>query len=607
VNLLEHKTILIIGLGLIGGSIARGLSSVVPGIRILAHGRDEQAMQAALIDGNIQGYSTDLGAMAEQADIIMLCTPTLTVRPMLEQLKGLVGHNVIITDAASVKGNIVNDARRLFADSLHRFVPGHPIAGSEQSGYKASKAELYRNRKVILTPLAENSTLAVRTVMQLWQALGADVHGMTPTRHDEVLAGTSHLPHLLAFTLVNTLVDSVSEQDRAQQVFDYAAGGFADFSRIASSDPYMWRDIFLANRDATVDVLDAYIGDLGKMRQRLLQGDGDGLQSEFARAKHVRDEFIRRFRPSGLTSEELSGSGFTVDPDQIAIRPGSSLRGYYRPPASIENAVAALSKSAITPGVTRIDGFPESIAALAAVHDLCASGVPVVGPENGTVWVYGPHDVSDSELVASNPLSVVLTADPLLTGLLVLGATIVPGSLIHLQAVSDDQEPGSMLHSLCQFGAQIEVIDTEDAIREIACQSAVLTGNRLDLSGTQMTNNELLIILAAASVAVSKSNIVIDADRAQALLRTVGTVLNWAADTSYENGVLNISPVSLESAELNLSSCLVSSLIAIILAQKVNGQLIVNQPGDLAENYPGLLQEMADMGFWLNLSPNNNL
>ena len=296
-NLLQNKTVLIIGLGLIGVSIARGLANGKHCKRILAHGKDDIALQSALIDGSIHACSTELSLLAPQADLIIICTPTLSVRGVLEQLKDLVGPDTIITDVASVKSTIVADARMFFPGSLHRFVPGHPIAGSEQSGYVSSKADLFAKRKVILTPLRENSALAVQTVMNMWQKLGADVHGMSAERHDVVLAGTSHLPHLLAFTLVNTLVDTVSQPDRAQQVFDYAAGGFADFSRIASSDPEMWRDIFMANKNATIDVLDAYVAELNKMRHKLMIGDSQGLQNDFSKAKFIRDEFIKRFRP----------------------------------------------------------------------------------------------------------------------------------------------------------------------------------------------------------------------------------------------------------------------------------------------------------------------
>lgn len=593
-KLLENKTVLIIGLGLIGGSIARGLSSAVPGVRILAHGRDEAALQSALIDGNIHAYSTTLDTVASQADIIMLCTPTLTVRAMLEHLQNLVGPDVVITDAASVKGNIVGDARRFFSGSLHRFIPGHPIAGSEQSGYTASRPDLFINRKVILTPLPENSTLAVRTVMQLWQTLGADVHGMTPERHDEVLAGTSHLPHLLAYTLVNTLVDSVSEKDRSRQVFDYAAGGFADFSRIASSDPYMWRDIFLANRDATVDVLDAYINSLNEMRHRLLKGDGDGLQYEFTRAKRVRDEFIRRFRSSAVDAESSVLAGFTSEPDALVVRPGSSLIGTYRPPASLSVALTALTDSANAPGITRIDGFPESSEALKTVHELRKAGVPIVGPERGTIWVYGSNDSAESTATS-------LPADPFITGLMLLGATILPGSSVYIAAVNRTQKPGSMLDCLQRLGVEFEFTHPAGKESELICISSVLAGADLDLTKTALSDDELLIIITAAALAAGESSLLINADRAGLVLENCADVLGWAADITLQDGLMRVSPKTLTGTEMDLSRNVDATLLAIVVAQKASGQLLVNRPGELAERFPGLLQVMMDMGFGLQI------
>lgn len=591
-KLLENKTILIIGLGLIGGSVARGLSTV-PGVRILAYGRDETALQSALIDGSIHACSTVLETIAPQADIVVLCTPTLTVRSMLEQLTRLVGPEVILTDVASVKGNIVNDAQRFFSSSLHRFVPGHPIAGSEQSGYTASRSDLFAGRKVILTPLPENSTLAVRTVMQMWQTLGADVHGMTPQRHDEVLAGTSHLPHLLAFTLVNTLVDSVSEQDRAQQVFDYAAGGFADFSRIASSDPHMWRDIFLANRDATVDVLDAYIASLGDMRQRLLQGDGDGLQNQFVRAKRVRDEFMRRFRPSGVTTEDAAAASFTMKSDGWVIRPGSSLVGSYRPPASLSVALAALDHSSGQPGITRIEGFPECVDALSALDAKRRSGIPIVGPEQGKVWIYGEDDGVAS--VQSLP------ADPFITGLLALGAAMLPGSIVNIDAVSTTLTAGSMMACLQQLGALTETVAASNSTVHLTCKSSVLSGAHLELMDAVMSDDELSVVLAAASVAQGESILVLDAERARRLLDNSKGLFDWAAEITLHNNTLVLRPRNLSGAELDLGNNVQFSLLAIVMAQKANSELVIGHPGDVAGCYPGLIQILVTLGFSIEI------
>lgn len=612
-KLLENKTILIVGLGLIGGSIARGLSAAVPGVRILAQGRDPVPLQEALQDGNIHAFSTDISTLAPQADIIVLCTPTLTVRRVLEQLSTLVGPDAVITDAASVKGNVVSDGRRLFAGSLHRFVPGHPIAGSEQSGYKASKADLFQNRKVILTPLIENSTLAVRTVMQLWQILGADVHAMSTERHDEVLAGTSHLPHLLAYTLVNTLVDTVSEPDKVQQVFDYAAGGFADFSRIASSDPYMWRDIFLANTHATVDVLDAYIASLNGMRQRLLKADGDGMQAEFARAKWVRDEFIRRFRPTGLGAVEPGATGFTRGTEQIFAYPGSALRGIYRPAARLDVALDALDGRARQSGVSHIEGFPESLAALQAVHHRRQGGIPIVGPERGVLCVYGQDSAQQDVHSAIALTRLALPADPLLVGLLALAASVLPGSMLRLQAVTipsegpelervDEQD--SLLVYLQQFGAVLRPEEGGDVL----CLSAALSAAQLDLSKSCLSDAELMVLIAAAALAQGESEMRLASGRAERLLPVFSGLADWAMELRIDQEVLRIIPRQLQSTELTLGAfadaelSAVRALLLIVMAQKLTGGLVLRQPGDVAAYFPGLLQLMKDLGIGITIS-----
>ncbi len=298
-SLLQNKSVLIVGLGLIGGSVARGLRRGGLCRAIYACGRDQRPLQQAQADGVLDAWSTDLKAMAVKADVILICVPTLTVRQVFEDLKGVVSDTTILTDAASVKGSVVEDFKAVFGNESGQFVPAHPIAGSEQSGYLASNAELFAGRKVILTPLANTSRTAVSLVTQLWQALGAQVDEMRVDTHDAVLAATSHLPHLLAYSLVNTL----ARQKQTDDIFRYAAGGFAGLTRIASSDPVMWRDIFLANGPATVAVLDAYVLELTRMRDAIVTGDGDLLRRSFQSAKDARDNFVHQHFSSGNGAE----------------------------------------------------------------------------------------------------------------------------------------------------------------------------------------------------------------------------------------------------------------------------------------------------------------
>jgi len=291
---LAESKIVIVGLGLIGGSLARALARAGYGDNLGAVDRDEAQLQRALSEGSIGSYATDLAIGCEDADIVVLALPTLSIEGALTQLKDVVREHVVITDVASVKREVVNAAERVFGSLPARFVPGHPIAGSERSGYGAAQEELFVGRKCILTPVANTDAEAVALVRAMWAACGADVEEMSVEHHDAVLAATSHLPHLLAFALVDTL----SHQGASAEIFRYAAGGFRDFTRIASSDPQMWRDIFLTNGEALVAVLDRYVKDLETLRQTLLAQDGEALYALCQRARDARGCFLEFLQAS---------------------------------------------------------------------------------------------------------------------------------------------------------------------------------------------------------------------------------------------------------------------------------------------------------------------
>jgi len=196
----------------------------------------------------------------------------------------------VITDGGSSKRSVVDDAMAVFGEIPAVLVPGHPIAGRERGGVEASSACLFAQRRIILTPVAETSSAALEKVRWMWQQTGAEVTEMTVSHHDEVLAATSHLPHMLAYQLVDTL----AQLDDRRDIFRFAAGGFRDFTRIASSDPVMWRDICLANRTALLEILDRYQADLGRLRDTVEQGDAEALMATFSRAKTARDAFVDR-------------------------------------------------------------------------------------------------------------------------------------------------------------------------------------------------------------------------------------------------------------------------------------------------------------------------
>lgn len=279
----------IIGVGLIGGSLARALKAAGAVGEVIGCGRDSAQLQLAQALGVIDRGETDLAAAVRGADVVVLAVPVGAMEGVLRAMAPHLGADTIVTDVGSTKGSVVTAAERAFGTVPARFVPGHPIAGTEQSGVAASFAELYQGRRVILTPLAHTDPAAVALVRGLWQAAGAEVVEMEVQHHDEVLAATSHLPHVLAYTLVDTL----ARMEEHSEIFRFAAGGFRDFTRIASSDPRMWHDICLANRDAILKVLDRYTADLAAVRRAIECGDGAALLETFGRAKTARDEFTQ--------------------------------------------------------------------------------------------------------------------------------------------------------------------------------------------------------------------------------------------------------------------------------------------------------------------------
>ncbi|OFE12002.1 hypothetical protein PHACT_01640 [Pseudohongiella acticola] len=625
-TLLKNKTVLIVGLGLIGGSIARGLAASNACQRILAVGRDETVLHTAMLDGSIHAYATDLATLAPEADLIMITVPTQSVRAILEQLIELVDDSVIITDAASVKGNVVADARQVLRARACRFVPGHPIAGSERSGYPASRADLFDKRKVILTPQPDNDTDAVRTVMALWQCLGADIHAMSAERHDRVLAGTSHLPHLLAFALVNTLVDSISEPDRVQQVFDYAAGGFADFSRIASSDPVMWRDIFLANSQATVDILDAYIESLQKMRSVLLRADGAAMTREFSRAKHVRDEFYQRFQKPETKPRVFAEH--SQDTGSLVCRPSLSLQGEFRAAASVDTARQYLQDAACRDAVTLLRGIPEDGETLALIQALRAAGVPVVGPEQASVTVYGSEP--DADLVAgqgceaeqttnNRPLSpgTELPANDFVILALALAASSVAESRLTLRCVyagADGHE--HPLQAFQQMGADLQLMSNQDsgqALLDVLVKPSALDSCELDFSviagdvlpeGNKLAavEEQVLGYIVAGMLADGKTCLRVAnlADNA----RITGAITAWqalGANIEWTDDVITVSRSLLASGVLACRNDPEFTLLCIVLAQRVSGRLELTGFAAFVDKYPGLLAQLQKLGFGLAL------
>ena len=275
----------IIGVGLIGGSLARALREAGEVGEVIGCGRGEANLQAAVRLGVVDRYETDPAHAVAGADVVVVAVPLGAMAAVLRSIVPHLAPEAVVTDVGSAKGSVVEDVARIYGGIPPRFVPGHPIAGTENSGVEASFATLFQRRRVILTPLAETAATAHHLIQQMWELTGAEVVDMGVHHHDAVLAATSHLPHLLAYTLVDTL----ARLDDRAEIFRYAAGGFRDFTRIASSDPTMWRDICAANREQLLEMIALFNADLAQLAEAIRHDDHAAILATFQRAKRARD------------------------------------------------------------------------------------------------------------------------------------------------------------------------------------------------------------------------------------------------------------------------------------------------------------------------------
>ena len=278
--------ITIVGIGLIGGSLARALKEKNLAKTVFGYGRDRSRLEEAKKHNIIDDYSTQIEEAVNHADIIVIATPVGTFRNIFSEVKPLIADDVIISDVGSTKTNIVDIAKEILGDKSQCFVPAHPIAGKEKSGFEASDGNLYIGKKVIITPIEDNSSESIQVIESMWKNVGAEVDFMSPQSHDDLLGMTSHLPHMLAFSLVNYLVD----QNPSASI--YAGGGFKDFSRIASGDAVMWRDICLQNKDKIITHLRGYQSTVEELIDAIDQEESDKLELLFATAKKTRDSWI---------------------------------------------------------------------------------------------------------------------------------------------------------------------------------------------------------------------------------------------------------------------------------------------------------------------------
>lgn len=283
------ERVAIVGVGLIGGSFGLALKAAKRCGHVVGIGRGVANLKVAADRGCIDSFATDVEVGVQDADLILLATPVSFFRNLFVELKPNLKPGAVVTDGGSTKRDVVAAARAALGPAIGQFVPAHPVAGAEKSGAGAATPELFRNRRVVLTPLEENNEDAVERVSAAWGACGARLSRMTVDEHDEVLAAVSHLPHVLAYALVG----DIAARDNAAQLFGYAAGGFRDFTRIASSSPEMWRDICVANSDKLLGELDRYAESLSRYRKILEQKDPARLEKAFADARAARERWLK--------------------------------------------------------------------------------------------------------------------------------------------------------------------------------------------------------------------------------------------------------------------------------------------------------------------------
>ncbi len=373
----------VIGIGLIGGSLAAALKQHGACREVIGIARRQSTCEEALSLSIVDRAYTSLEEIAPElgeSDVIFVAVPTLAVEATFELIKRSVSPLVTITDGASVKGSVVRAAVNVWGSVPPQLVPGHPIAGSEKSGVSAAKSDLYVDHRVILTPLPTTSDLHLNAVREMWKIAGAEVLEMPVDEHDDVLAATSHLPHVIAYSLVDTLAHDAENEN----IFRYAAGGFRDFTRIASSDPVMWHDIMRANKDSVLGALDLFSKNLAGLRESIEREDGEHMLGVFTRAKSARDRFTR------MLAKQAYASALGADePLSFIVEPGGSLSGDVRVPGDKSISHRAIILGSLAEGITEVCGLLEGEDVLATIQAFRDMGVVIEGPIHGAVRIHG--------------------------------------------------------------------------------------------------------------------------------------------------------------------------------------------------------------------------
>ncbi|MFG1497372.1 3-phosphoshikimate 1-carboxyvinyltransferase [Saccharospirillum sp. HFRX-1] len=574
--------VLIVGLGMIGASFAKALrlsrAAYVLGMDAQP-GVADRALELGIIDESVPSAES-----VPAFDVLVLAVPVLAMESVLTSLKPYLTDQTVISDVGSVKGQVVAAASKALGDDLPSgFVPGHPIAGAERSGVEAAKADLFDRHLLILTPLASSSSSAVALLTELWQAVGAEVVTMSVSRHDEVLAATSHLPHLLAFSLVDTL----ARESENREIFRYAAGGFRDFTRIAASDPTMWHDVFLANKDATLGVLRRFQGDLEHLAQAIEQGEGRTLLDVFGRAKSARDYFTQILQSRQRHSDDTRRNLIVAPAPQ-------GLSGRIGVPGDRSISHRAVILAALAEGDSEIRGFGENDDNRTTLEALRKLGVVIDEGSDGSLSIKGRGltglQAPDSPLY----LGQSATSMRLLAG--VLSAQSFASELIGDASLS--QRPMERLQlPLAELGAHLEL--TANGTAPIVIQPAQQwqpLDYDLPIASAQVKSAILLAALCAG-MPVRLTEPAPSRDHTERLLAELGCRLES------RNGALVFAPAS-QLPPLNLSIPGDFSLAAVHLAAAtlVPGSDVTLTAVGVNPSRLGFLDILNDMGGLVTLS-----
>jgi 3-phosphoshikimate 1-carboxyvinyltransferase len=472
------ETVLIIGLGMIGGSLAKALKENDFAKQVIGYDQSCSAIELGIELGVIDNGFDNIARCAASADLIILAVPVKATATVLSLIKDVLRPNVIISDVGSTKGSVIEAARTVFGQVPSYFIPAHPIAGSEKSGVQAADSQLFVKHKVIITPHHKACEKGILTIARMWQSTGAEVLQMDVNKHDEVLAATSHLPHLLAFSLV----DSLAKESASLDIFRYAAGGFRDFTRIAASDPTMWSDVCGANKQAILQQINLFSDGLANLKAAIEQDDEQSIKGIFTRARAAREHFGRMLEGTAYSKTASANQNIS-----FVIKPGAVLSGEIIIPGDKSISHCAIFFAAIADGVSYINGFLNSEDSMATIQAFRDLGVVIEGPYNGNVKVYGVGKYGLCPPSRALYLGGSAISMRLLTGLLAaqnFDSTLIADSSLNAGAmerialgqmgakITTSASAGATIH--IQGGQTLKAIDYTLVMPSLEVKSAVL-------------------------------------------------------------------------------------------------------------------------------------